>query len=354
MSVEGDRRFARFGLVLMTTHACTLRCTYCYTGAKTARHMTEAVAGQAIERAARSVRPGGRLELSFFGGEPLLVPELLLSCMEKARRCVAREGIELYLGVTTNGLQTSDAAWAVMMTDDLDLTVSFDGLPAIHDRHRSTASGQDTSTAVLATIQKLVAHERPFHVQIVVRPDTVDRLAEGIAFLRARGVRQIETSLDLWTAWSPDARRRLQAAVRAVGELWRQGLPEHGVSWLDEKLMRLAGVPVDESARCGFGFGQIAVAPSGRLYPCERLIADDRPDDPMRLPGTVDVGTSFLDIPEPCAIEGNAEAAACRCSNYIRTGDPARADSLLCLVDESCTREVARLTAGVPMEVSRG
>jgi len=60
---------------------------------------------------------------------------------------------------------------------------------------------------------------------MVVRPDTVDHLRDGVSFLREQGVRQIDASLDLWTAWSPDDRRRLESAVTSVGALWREGLP---------------------------------------------------------------------------------------------------------------------------------
>ena len=74
--------FARFGLVLTVTHACNLRCTYCYAGEKFRRTMPEAIGRRAIERATRSLSAGGRLELSFFGGEPLLIS---LACEGAAR-----------------------------------------------------------------------------------------------------------------------------------------------------------------------------------------------------------------------------------------------------------------------------
>ena len=65
-------RYDRFHLVLMTTHACNLRCDYCYTGRKFRRAMPLEIGLAAIRRAARSLCPGGTLELGFFGGEPLL------------------------------------------------------------------------------------------------------------------------------------------------------------------------------------------------------------------------------------------------------------------------------------------
>jgi sulfatase maturation enzyme AslB (radical SAM superfamily) len=68
-------RYDRYHLVLMTTHACNLRCAYCYTGDKFRRAMPREIGLAAIRRAACSLRPGGTLELGFFGGEPLLEAE---------------------------------------------------------------------------------------------------------------------------------------------------------------------------------------------------------------------------------------------------------------------------------------
>ena len=61
-----------FALTLMVNHTCNLRCSYCYTGRKFQRAMDSGIGRAAIDRAARSLQQGGTLDLSFFGGEPLI------------------------------------------------------------------------------------------------------------------------------------------------------------------------------------------------------------------------------------------------------------------------------------------
>jgi sulfatase maturation enzyme AslB (radical SAM superfamily) len=61
----------------MVNHACNLRCTYGYTGAKVQRPMPEAIGTMAIDRALGSLAPGGTLQLGFFGGEPLVEARLV-------------------------------------------------------------------------------------------------------------------------------------------------------------------------------------------------------------------------------------------------------------------------------------
>lgn len=154
--------YPRYGLVLMVTHACNLRCTYCYTGKKTARTMPTAVGRKAIDRAAASLAPGGTLELGFFGGEPLLEAALITELIDYAAGLMA--GSTLKINLTTNGTVTTPDAWALMMRPDLELAVSCDGLPEIHDRHRRTAGGAGSSERVLTTLRRLIDAGKDFQV----------------------------------------------------------------------------------------------------------------------------------------------------------------------------------------------
>lgn len=345
-------RHRRFGLVLVVTHACNLRCTYCYTGAKTRRVMPEPVARHAVGRALRSLVPGGRLDLGFFGGEPLLEPRLVADVMAHARERAACDGVTVRFQVTTNGTVAGDRAWSILTDPDMEPAVSVDGLPAVHDRHRVDAGGCGTSARVEATVVRLVGAGKAFRAVAVVRPDSLDQLAEGVRRLFALGVPSVELSLDLWTTWTEADASRLEGAVAELGALWRERLPASGLSWFDEALgrrSRLAGEPT----RCGFGVGDIAVAPSGNLYPCERLIGEDHPSNPWRLPGHALSGEDFLAARRAtprgdpacagCALRASC-GTTCRCSNLVRTGDPFRPDGLLCLLERLCSREV--LAAG--------
>ena len=62
-------------LTLFVDHQCNLRCTYCYNGDKFSRRMSIEVVRDAIRLALGSARDG--LDVSFFGGEPLLHPAFL-------------------------------------------------------------------------------------------------------------------------------------------------------------------------------------------------------------------------------------------------------------------------------------
>ena len=343
----------RFSLTLMVNHACNLRCTYCYTGAKFSSPMNWTIGVVAIDRALRSLGPGGRLGLGFFGGEPLLEAGRILDWMEHARTQAMAGGTQVRFSMTTNGTLVPPQAWRVMTAPDLDLTVSCDGPPKTHDLHRRDAQGAGSAQRVEETLRRLVEAGIPFRINAVVRPDTLEQIPLGLIYLHEIGVRHIDLSLDLWTTWSAADGRRLEQAIDRMADLWRQWLPEFSLNWFDAKVAALARLPMSEGfTPCGFGDGEVAVAPSGRLYPCERLIGEDRPDQPHRLPGHVLDGRDTLGTPPPawercstCSSCRLADACDtyCRCSNFVRTGDVNRPDGLLCLLNKAIARSAGRV-----------
>jgi uncharacterized protein len=309
----------------------------------------------AIDRAFRSLVPQGRLNLGFFGGEPLLETGRILEWMDYSRNRAREQNSCVRFNVTTNGTISTCEAWQIMMAEDLDLAVSFDGNPAAQDRNRVDTYGRGSSEKVVATLKQLVAGGTSFRVIAVVRPNNLEVLTKGLNYLHELGVRQVELSLDLWTAWTAGDGIRLQKFIEDAAKLWRRWLPGFSLNWFDAKLAGLARIPAaEESTRCGFGAGEIAVAPSGRLYPCERLIGEDRLENPLRLPGHALEGQDFLDNSTAglrrleactrCALVETCDTV-CRCSNFVRTGDVNRPDGLLCLFNKAVTEATARMFA---------
>jgi uncharacterized protein len=144
-----------FTLTLMVNHACNLRCTYCYTGAKFSSPLPFHTGEVAIRRAFRSLNSGGELNLGFFGGEPLLEASNISQWMTYARQLARQSNKHVNFSLTTNGTIAHSQTWQIMMADDLELAVSFDGSPSMHDRYRPDVHGNATSKAVEATIRRL-------------------------------------------------------------------------------------------------------------------------------------------------------------------------------------------------------
>lgn len=335
--------FPAFGLTLVVNHACNLRCTYCYTGAKFQAPMPWELGCRAIRRALNSIADGGRLHLGFFGGEPLLEATRIREWMDFARQAARDVGKTVEFNLTTNGTLGDGDARAVLFAPDLELAVSCDGAPSTHDRHRRDPGGLGTSLRTEETLRELIRARREFSVVVVVRPDTLANLPGGLRHLHELGVRRFTLSLDLWTGWDPVALGELSETVVAVADLWRRWLPLVSIDWFDSRIATLAGLPrAGADTRCAFGRGEVAVAPSGGLYPCERLVGEDLPNHPMRFPGHALDGHDFLEI-RPCPAPSAGDGGGCACGNFIRTGSPHREDTLIHTLQRAVQRELERL-----------
>ncbi|MCL2700726.1 MAG: radical SAM protein [Phycisphaerae bacterium] len=340
-----------FELTLMVTAECPLRCTYCYNGPRRAATMDVAAGRRGIDRAVASMQPGGRLELGFFGGEPLLEAPLIRELLDYARAGVSAGGGKVDVSITTNGVVDTPAAWDIMLDAGVRMAVSCDGAAATHDRHRKLASGAGSHTLATATLARLLREGRPPTAVMVTRPDTVADLPAGLEAIRDLGVGFAHPSLDLWCRWNDDDMDNLSAAVEASANIWRPA-NGFGIGWFDDMASRLAGLNIAPCARCAFGAGQIAVSPAGNLYPCERLIGQDGDDNPHRLHGHVMDGGDFLGFaPTPARAEPQCAECTirhacntfCRCSNVVRTGDGAKPDRLLCELNRMIFRQVCRV-----------
>jgi uncharacterized protein len=358
-------------LTLVLTHQCDLACEYCYTGRKFDRSLDPALGRRAIDRAVAGLAPGEALELSLFGGEPLLEWPLARDLLRHAHARVARAGARLEPVMTTNGTRLDEATADEALGLGVTLAVSMDGLPEVHDAVRPRRGGQRSSDAALRAIDLLVARGAPFRVISVVRPATVDRLAAGTRFLADRGVRHFAPNLDASAPWAQDDAPRLRAAVRGLHALWVERAPGLRISWLDGKVHSLLHGAVARS--CNVGVGEVAVAPSGRLYPCERLVGED--DGALAMGHVEDSEGPFAPFggsARPgddtacgdCATRPHCNNA-CACANLARTGTLDGPDGLVCVLEqaclEACLEDDARpargrllpLTRARPTEVTR-
>lgn len=156
-------------LILVVTDACNLRCKYCllggtYEGFKPLRskHMSWEIARRAVDHfLALNNSPtfqamnDRKINISFFGGEPLLRGDLIRKVVEYSKALEKRDSYWIDYALTTNLTYLPRDLATYLIDRDIGLQVSIDGPAEIHDRYRADARGCGSFSAMRGNLEKL-------------------------------------------------------------------------------------------------------------------------------------------------------------------------------------------------------
>ncbi len=265
-------------VTLFMTTACNLRCTYCYASAgdKPATFMTMDVAKRGIDFVATNAVKRGLSSFEVLyhgGGETTVNWKVMTESVSYARQTAERLGLSVNTAAATNGVLTNDQIdWIVSHLDGVSL--SFDGLPEAHDRHRLTILGQGSSTQVMHTMRRFDHANFPYGVRVTVTADQITRLPESIDFICAQFKPthiQVEPSYQLgrWTEAPSAETAEFITAYRAAQVRARRSGKEISFS--------AARVGALTNHFCGISQDSFALTPDGNVSACYEAFSEDNP-----------------------------------------------------------------------------
>ena len=330
---------------LFLTHQCNLRCTYCYVHEKRKEKMPLEVAKKAIDVSIPLVK-NNRLQVSFFGGEPLIEWELLKEIHEYAAEQTAARGIKPIFAITTNGMLLDEERLAYIRDNDIRVGFSIDGCEAAQDATRPKTGGASSYERTAAKLRLALEYLPDLQTITVVDPGNVEHLTESVRDLLVQGVRRITLNPNWGGDWEDEEIREVWE--RQYGEIadiyierFRQKRPVR-ISFIEDKVITRLKSGYASCDHCDFGAKDYAVSTSGKIYPCERQVGADGPDEAHMVIGTVDAGFDTKaqrrihharkEIPAECKQCALAQRCAnwCPCANLELTGEIGTPGGLLC------------------------
>ena len=148
-------RPSKVGLVICPTMACNFDCPYCFEdhgGPKMAPEVQDDV-GALAERMLDASGADG-LTVIWFGGEPLLAPDVIEALSPRLRDLAAERGVNYDAGVITNGyLLSQEVADMLSRAGVTRLQVTLDGLADSHNATRPLAGGGPTFERIVGNLR---------------------------------------------------------------------------------------------------------------------------------------------------------------------------------------------------------
>ncbi len=274
-------------LSLAIAQKCNLGCTYCYAqqgefgGAAQNMPLTTALAS--VDLLLRDADPTARYNLAFMGGEPLLNRLVLRAATEYAAHLARERGLRLTFSLTTNGTLLADDDADFLEAHGFAVTVSLDGVGAVHDALRPYRGGQASYERILTRVEPLLALQRRMQVsaRVTVTPRNLDlktTLDEfiGLGF-HSVGFSPLLASPTGQAEMDHAALAEMLAGLVACGEEFeRQVLAGRRYPFANMALaMQQLHLGTHRPYPCGAGAGYLGVAASGELAACHRFVGDE-------------------------------------------------------------------------------
>ena len=270
-------------MCLNVAHDCNLRCEYCFAkkgdfGGKR-EIMSPETAKKAVDFLIANSGNRENLEMDFFGGEPLMAWDTVVSTVEYARSIEKQHGKNFRFTLTTNGVLLDDEKIDYINREMSNVVLSLDGRREVTDRIRTTLNGKSVFDLIVPKFQKLVekrGKNKDYYVRATFTKYNLD-FANDVLALRDLGFEQLSAEpvatdpkmpyaileSDLPTVFAEYDRLCKIMAERTENKFNFF----HFMIDLDQgpcAVKRLRG--------CGCGNDYVAVTPNGDIYPCHQFV----------------------------------------------------------------------------------
>lgn len=330
-------------IILNVNTGCNLACTYCYkedltTPAK-GEKMSFATAQASVELLLRQAAARDRVNIVFFGGEPMSNMPLIQQVVDWAVPRAAELGKTVDFSLTTNATLLTPEWVDWFNHHRFALTVSMDGPKALHDVNRKTVGGKGTYDLVARNVRMLLDRytARPVGARVTLTRGVTDVIAIHDHLKDDLGFAEVgfgpATSGPI-SVFNLDAEALKQAFedMKTLGRRYVEAACRgHNIGFSNmHQLLTDIAQGTKKAVPCGAGLGMLAVDRKGDLHLCHRFVGSDQPTY-----GNVDRG---IDVPKLAAFVEKAQdrsgmgcttcrirsicAGGCYHESYARQGDP--------------------------------
>jgi uncharacterized protein len=155
---DANRRRKKLTAQVVLNMDCNLACTYCYEGGMKGKHyMSRETAGLLADVVERNhIAHGKRVELVFYGGEPLMSVDLISSISARLKEAAAAQGVGYSFSLVTNGtLLTAQTVTELLPLGLTGAKVTLDGPRENHDSFRPFVSGKGSFDLIVANVKEV-------------------------------------------------------------------------------------------------------------------------------------------------------------------------------------------------------
>lgn len=319
---------------LLMTYRCNLNCKYCYIKYKQNIDMSYEQAITILQKYLN--QEGGLLDITFYGGETLLVFKTIKKLIEWIAQHKWKRKYKFF--GCTNGtlLNDENKVWLREHSDIFVLGLSYDGIPEIQFKNRGSQ---------FIDIDFFIKTWPQQPIQMTINADSVGRMAEGVMFLSSKGAKVNPNVAYEEYEWSEDALKQYEEQLSILVKFFCNNPDLSLIGQFRYNLLKIASninnpIPIGKS--CGAGDGFLLYDVDGKSYPCHLLSPLVLNSSQLHQLPSISSVTNFSSnscIGCPFAIA----CSSCIACNYLYRGDYVKRDATHCKITKIDIRASLRM-----------
>ncbi len=271
-------------MCLHIAHDCNLRCSYCFASTgdfKGGRSLLDLNTGKnALDFLVRNSGNRKNLEVDFFGGEPLMNLHVVKELVRYGRSLEEKNNKKFKFTITTNGVLLDRNIIDYINDEFVNVVISLDGRPEIHNRMRKTVNGKGSYDIILENAKSLVEgrKQKDYYVRGTFTRENLD-FYKDVLHLADCGFEQI--SIEPVVASEKEDYSIREEDLPQIFKSYEILASEYIKRRREGKWFNFFHFYIDLTQGpclakrligCGAGNEYIAVTPQGDIYPCHQFV----------------------------------------------------------------------------------
>ena len=290
VTAQDGSDFSVVRIALFVTHACNMRCVYCYIDGEQYNKrglMSRETAFRAVDWLMVNSGKAESVTIGFFGGEPLLNFPLIKAVVPYATNMAAKKGKQIKFSITTNGSLLNSEILRFLRDEKFEVLISFDGPAEYHNRQRPFKNGKGSYSRVFANVQMLSAVIPNLTGRATfcgdIDPVRIKESMQQAGFTTCNIVNVSPVPSKRWSSKPPDGKikalRQMQAFNRSEASELLVAIRARRIH--GDHLPGLVKVIAELCAGqkrhygCGIGKGMVGISVTGDIYPCHRFVGHE-------------------------------------------------------------------------------
>ena len=173
----------------MPTEQCNFRCKYCYESYQKGE-MTEENQKTLLKFLQRKISSTSKIQISWFGGEPIEAIHVVQRIMEYANRMCDKQNVQLISDMTTNAYNLDDVNFDMLYNLRVfSYQVTLDGLEEQHNKQRVLKNGNGTFEKIVNNLLYIKNNYQKYKlanvsIRVNMSRDILNHFSEFIDFYR--------------------------------------------------------------------------------------------------------------------------------------------------------------------------